>query len=81
MTCHFYSLKIAAKGLALDPVYDVWVQPMVADLGGKGKGKQEITIDATQRDMRMDEDANYYSHTEGTKKFRQARKADMNLHF
>ncbi|BDA47942.1 Syntaxin-71 [Coccomyxa sp. Obi] len=46
---------------------------MVADVG-KGKGKQEIIIDATQRDMRMDNDANYYTHTDATKQFRQARK-------
>ncbi|CAL8463075.1 g2609 [Coccomyxa elongata] len=43
---------------------------LVADLG-KGKGKQEITIDATQRDMRMDNDTNYYTHTDATKQFRQ----------
>ncbi len=51
----------------------VWTQRLVADLG-KGKGKQEITIDATQRDMRMDNDTNYYTHTDATKQFRQARK-------
>lgn len=52
---------------------DAWVQPMVAESGAKGKGKQEIIIDATQRDMRMDGDANYYAHTDATKQFRQAR--------
>lgn len=46
---------------------------MVAESGAKGKGKQEIIIDATQRDMRMDGDANYYAHTDATKQFRQAR--------
>lgn len=52
---------------------DAWVQPMVAESGAKGKGKQEIIIDATQRDMRMDGDAKYYAHTDATKQFRQAR--------
>lgn len=46
-------------------------QPMMADLGGKGKGKQEIIIDATQRDLRFDNDPDYYTQTEATKQFRQ----------
>ena len=54
-------------------LHGVCVQRMIADTG-RGKGKQEIIIDATQRDLRMDNDANYYAHTDATKQFRQARK-------
>lgn len=55
----------------------VCMQRLVAD-DVKGKGRQEIVIDATQRDLRMEHDANYYTHTDATRQFQQARPGDGN---
>lgn len=41
-------------------------------IDNKGKGKQAITIDASQASQHFDSDPNFYTHTEATVQFQQA---------